>query len=238
MGFQTAKLFRVPKGKYSELVDGYLHTQIYENVNEYHIDKAITDLIFEFVHFHKVDIIMPHMVFDSFGTDSNYIQIVNEHQIKALQSCQNGSGRRESIRMKFAMPTANHNEHDITSVSWVCDPTKLYAMGDTSYHALGVVSNRTTEMTHAYFGLKDCHGVQTTYASGFVYKGAGTVQDSAYAPLTKNMSNGGWKMKVTYLVNESKLQFERVDDDGAIATYVLDLPTGVQDFTHWHPFIS
>merc|ERR1712013_667851 len=113
MGFQTAKLFRVPKGKYSELVDGYLHGQIYENVNEYHIDKAITDLIFEFVHFHKVDIIMPQMVFDSFGADSNYIQIVNEHQIKALQHGQSSDGRRASIRMKFAMPTAKNNEYGV-----------------------------------------------------------------------------------------------------------------------------
>merc|ERR1712013_939717 len=189
------------------------------NVTEYHIDKAITDLIFEFVHNNAVEM-SEQMVFDSFGADSNYIQIVNEHQIKALRGCSNGGGRRESIRMKLAMPTAKINE-----------------MGATSYHALGVVSNRTTQLIHAYSGLKDCHGVMTTNSSGYAYKAGKQVSDSGYTPLTKNMSRGEWKIKVTYLVDESKLQFERVDD-GAIPKYEMDLPTNVQDITHWHPFIS
>merc|ERR1712013_379748 len=206
------------------------------NVTEYHIDKAITDLIFEFVHNNAVEM-SEQMVFDSFGADSNYIQIVNEHQIKALRGCSNGGGRRESIRMKLAMPTAKNNEHGITSVSWVRVPTKLNEMGATSYHALGVVSNRTTQLIHAYSGLKDCHGVMTTNSSGYAYKAGKQVSDSGYTPLTKNMSRGEWKIKVTYLVDESKLQFERVDD-GAIPKYEMDLPTNVQDITHWHPFIS
>ena len=181
------------------------------------------------------------IVFDSFGLNPLWMQIVNDHEVKCVRLTRTDDSSPGithfggSVRLKCAMPTKENNIGNVSSIFWELIPIKLRYWRNY-INSFGVVSNRTKEFKNAYNGLKDAYGVGLYPGNVFKGKTKSVVDISATELFKEGVFKKGNKMGIEYIVNESKLRF--YGDDAAEPQYTMDLPTNISGITHWYPYVS